>query len=89
MVHPQQPSTTPARPGRRRATPVPVAAPAFAAALAALAFLLFCWPFVMSPAPSFEAATSMVFAAWCAVVGALWLVARAVGRPASGSDEHA
>lgn len=89
MVHPQQPSTTPARPGRRRATPVPVAAPAFAAALAALAFLLFCWPFAMSPAPSLETGTWMVFAAWSAVVGALWLVTRALGRGASGPDQDA
>lgn len=89
MIHPQRRSIPQPGRGRRGGAPFPAAAPSFAVALASLAFLLFCWPFAMSPAPSLETGTWMVFAAWSAVVGALWLVTRALGRGASGPDQDA
>jgi len=60
----------------RSRVPVALARPAFAAALAFLALLLFCWPFVIAPPPTLATASEMVFCAWAAVVGALWLVTR-------------
>lgn len=73
------------RRGRLRAA---LARPAFAAALTGLAALLFCWPFVLVPPPSLATACALVFAAWAAVIGALWVVARALGdeEPDRGED---
>jgi hypothetical protein len=67
-----------ARPGRLWPHPV------LAAALGAVALLLFCWPFVRVPRPTLPAAFLHMFGSWTAAIGLLWWISRGFGRGSGG-----
>ncbi len=55
--------------------------PAFAAVFASLALLAFSWPLARQPSLPLERAAIHIFAAWCASVLLLGLMARALRPP--------
>jgi len=57
--------------------------PAMAVGLAALALLLFLWPFVREPRPALGRAWLDLLGAWTLAVAALWAMSRHQG-PAEG-----
>ncbi len=50
--------------------------PVFAGALAVLAALLFCWPFVRAPRSSLWHAYGHLFGSWAAMILVLWWMSR-------------
>lgn len=60
---------------------------ALAGALATLALLLFCWPFVSVPPPTLPAACGHVFGSWAAAIALLWGVSRGFGRERGGDGD--
>jgi hypothetical protein len=54
--------------------------PAVAGGLAALAVLLFCWPFVCSPPLDLRRTFIHLFAAWACVILLLWRTSRGLER---------
>jgi hypothetical protein len=54
--------------------------PVFAAALALLTAMLFCWPFVRMPPLSLGHAYLHLFGSWAMLILALWRIARQLGR---------
>lgn len=68
---------------RRRLRPHPV----IAAVLGVALLLLFCWPFVQTPAPALPAAFVHVFASWAVAIALLLWMSRGSGRAgAEGGD---
>ncbi len=53
--------------------------PAFAGTLAALAALLFCWPFVHVPPLDLWPAYLHLFGSWAVVILTLWWMSRCLG----------
>jgi hypothetical protein len=59
--------------------------PAVAGGLAALSVLLFCWPFVCSPALGFRETFIHLFATWACLILLLWRTSRGLAAgPAQG-----
>ncbi len=63
--------------------------PAFAATLAVIALLVFTWPLVLDPPPTFGEAFAHLFGAWAVVVFAAWRLSSALRVESEGSGDHA